>query len=145
MRLSILWTVIGAWESAFHMFIKRTGSSWGGRVDGYCDRLSPVSLGSLRSLRKKNQRSDGNHWSAIAVKTITEIQLFVSQRSLSLRSLESGFHMIAMIAAIAAITAMVVIIWKLGFNLMMVHFKRKYCLQRNLYLNCLSLWKSLER
>ena len=32
---------------------------------------------------------------------IAVIERFVSQRSLSLRSLESGFHMIAMIAAIA--------------------------------------------
>ena len=58
------------------------------------------------------------------------------------------FHMIAMIAAIAevfffsaiaAITAMVAIIWKPGFNLIMAYFKRKDCLQRNLYLNCVSL------
>ena len=26
----------------------------------------------------------------------------------------------------------------------MAYFKRKDCLQRNLYLNCVSLWKSLE-
>ena len=54
------------------------------------------------------------------------------------------FHMIAMITAIAefffsAITAMVAIIWKPGFNLIMAYFKRKDCLQRNLYLNCASL------
>ena len=72
-------------------------------MDGYCDRLSPVSLRSLRSLRKKNQRSYRNHSPAIAAKTITEIELFVSQRSLSLRSLERGFHMITMIAAIAQV------------------------------------------
>ena len=56
--------------------------------------------------------------------------------------------MIAMIAAIAevffvsgtaAITAMVTMIWKPGFNLIMAYFKRKDCLQRNLYLNCVSL------
>ena len=53
--------------------------------------------------------------------------------------------MIAMIAAIAevfffsAITAMVAIIWKPGFNLTMAYFKRKDCLQRNLFLNCVSL------
>ena len=57
--------------------------------------------------------------------------------------------MIAMIAAIAnffyffsgivAITAMVGIIWKPGFDLIMAYFKRKDCLQRNLYLNCVSL------
>ena len=42
--------------------------------------------------------------SAIVTTTIAEIALFISQRSLSLRSLrslESGFHMIAIIAAIA--------------------------------------------
>ena len=55
------------------------------------------------------------------------------------------FHMIAMIAAIAevfffsAIATMVAIIWKPGFNLIMAYFKRKDCLQRNLYLNCASL------
>ena len=48
-------------------------------MDGYCDRLSPVSLGSLRSLRKKkindhiwkplsSNRSENDH---------REIQLFV--------------------------------------------------------------------
>ena len=52
--------------------------------------------------------------------------------------------MIAIIAAIAevffsAITAMVAIIWKPGFNLIMAYFKRKGCLQRNLYLNCVLL------
>ena len=41
-------------------------------------------------------------------------------------------------SAIAAITAMVAIIWKPGFNLIMAYFKRKDCLQRNLYLNCAS-------
>ena len=50
---------------------------------------------------------------------------YLSQRSLSLRSLESGFRMIAIIAgiaellffsAIAAITAMVAILWKPGFR-----------------------------
>ena len=53
--------------------------------------------------------------------------------------------MIAMIAAIAkvffffsaiaAITAMVAIIWKRGFNLIMVYFKRKNCLHRMVRLN----------
>ena len=59
------------------------------------------------------------------VPLIAEIELFLSQRSLSLQSLQSGFHMIAIIAAIAellffpaiaAITAMVAIIWKPGFR-----------------------------
>ena len=55
------------------------------------------------------------------------------------------FHMIAAIAevfffsATAAITAMVAMIWKPGFNLITAYFKRKDCLQRNLYLNCVSL------
>ena len=63
-------------------------------------------------------------------------------------------HMIAKIAAIAevflfssviaAITAMVTIIWKACFNLIVAYYKRKDCLQRNQYLNCVSLWKSLE-
>ena len=115
------------------MFVRRTGSSWGGRVDGYCDRLSPVSiwsLRSLRSLRKKSSaiiwkplssdRSDNDRWdrtfciSAIVVAAIAG----------------EWFHMIAMI------TTMVAIIWKPGFNLIMAYFKRKDCLQRNLYLNC---------
>ena len=36
----------------------------------------------------------------IAIMWIAEIEKVLSQRSLSLRSLESGFHMIAMIAKI---------------------------------------------
>ena len=57
-----------------------------------------------------------NHFPAIAATTITEVELFISQRSL-----ESGFLMIAMIAAIAklffsAITAIVAIIWKPGLS-----------------------------
>ena len=35
--------------------------------------------------------------------------------------------------------AMVAIIRKPGFNSIMAYFKRKDCLQRNLYLNCVSL------
>ena len=62
------------------------------------------------------------------------------------------FHMIAIywslgslfFSAIAAITAMVAIIWKPGFKLIMAYFKSKDCLQRNLYLNCVSLWKALK-
>ena len=73
----------------------------------------------------RSLRSYGNHFLAIAATTNAEIELFLSQWSLSLRSLESGFHMIAIIAAIAellffaaiaAITAMVAIIWKPGFR-----------------------------
>ena len=52
--------------------------------------------------KKKVQRSYGNHSPAIAVTTIAEIELFISQRLLSLRSLESGY-MITMIAAIAEV------------------------------------------
>ena len=77
--------------------------------------------------KKKVQRSNGNLFPAIAARTITEIGLFISQRSLSLRSLrslESGFLMIAMIAAIAelffsaiaAITAIVAITLKSGLS-----------------------------
>ena len=48
-------------------------------------------------------------------------------------------------SATAAITAaMVANIWKPGFNMIMAYLKRKDCLQRDLYLNCVSLWKSLE-
>ena len=62
------------------------------------------------------------------------------------------FHMIAIywslgslfFLAIAAITAMVAIIWKPGFKLIMAYFKSRDCLQRNLYLNCVSLWKALK-
>ena len=62
------------------------------------------------------------------------------------------FHMIAIywslgslfFSAIAAITAMVAIIWKPGFKLIMAYFKSKDCLQRNLYLKCVSLWKALQ-
>ena len=88
----------------------------------------------------------GNHSPAIAATTIAKIELFISQRLLSLRSLKEWFHMKAAIAevffffsAIAAITAMVATIWKPGFNLIMAYFKRKDCLQRNLYLNFVSL------
>ena len=134
------------------MFVRSTGGSWGGRVDGYCDRLSPVSKWALRSLwslqwlRKKkfSDLSDNDRWdrtfyiSAIVVAAIAG----------------EWFHMIAKITAIAevfifssviaAITAMVRIIWKACFNLIVAYYKRKDCLQRNLYLNCVSLWKSLE-
>ena len=60
--------------------------------------------------------------------------------------------MIAMIAVIAevfffsaipAITAMVATMW--GFNLIMAYFKRKGCIQRNLYLNCVSLSEDFEK
>ena len=112
--------------------VTRTGSSWGGSVDGYCDRFWPVSmwllwlLWSLRSLRKK-------------IQTIAEIVVAGITGE--------WFHMIAMIAAIAevfffsaiaAITAMVAIIWKPGINLIMAYLKCKDCLQWNLYLNCVS-------
>ena len=50
---------------------------------------------------QRSQRSYGNHSPAIAATTIAEIKLFLSQRSLSLRSLESVFHKFAMITAIA--------------------------------------------
>ena len=74
----------------------------------------------LRSQR--SQRSYGNHFPEIAATTIAEMELFLPQRSLSLRSLERDFLMIAMIAAIAElffsaialITAIVAIIWRPG-------------------------------
>ena len=53
---------------------------------------------------------------AIAATTIAEIEKVLSQQSLSLRSLENGFHMIAAIAVITAIVAIMAIIWKPGFT-----------------------------
>ena len=120
------------------MFVRSTGGSWGGRVDGYCNRLSPASKWALRSLwslqwlRKKkfSDLSNNDRWdrtfyiSAIVVAAIAEVFLFSS--------------------VIAAITAMVRIIWKACFNLIVAYYKRKDFLQRNVYLNCVSLWKSLE-
>ena len=50
---------------------------------------------------QRSQRSYGNHSSTIAATTIAEKEKVLSQRSLLLRSLESGFQMIAMIAVIA--------------------------------------------
>ena len=41
--------------------------------------------------KKKVQRSYGNHFPAIRATTIAEIERFIFQRLLSLRSLESGF------------------------------------------------------
>ena len=41
------------------------------------------------------QQSYGNHFPVITATTITEIEKILSQRSLSLQSLESGFLMIA--------------------------------------------------
>ena len=61
----------------------------------------------------RSDRGDNDRW---------DREIFLSQRSLSLRSLESGFHVIAIIAAIvellffSAITAMVANIWKPGFR-----------------------------
>ena len=85
----------------------------------------------LRSQR--SQRSYGNHFPEIAATTIAEIELFLPQRSLSLRSLERDFLMIAMIAAIAElffsaialITAIVAIIWRPGSSYASV-LKKKY-------------------
>ena len=83
-----------------------------------CDRWAKQSS----SIVAITEWSYGNHFLAIAATTIAEIELFLSQQSLSLRSLESGFHMIAIIAALAellffsAITAMIAIIWKPSFR-----------------------------
>ena len=87
-------------------------------------------IATISEIKKKfSNRSDhsddiliGNHFLAIAATTIAEIELFLSQRSLSLRtlrslrSLESGFHMIAMIAELFLFSAIVEIIWKPGFR-----------------------------
>ena len=66
---------------------------------------------------QQSQRSYGSHSPAIAAITIAEIELFLSQRSLPVQSLNSGFHIIAAIANFfffffSAIAAIVAIIWK---------------------------------
>ena len=74
---------------------------------------------------QRSQRSYGNHSPAIAATTIAEIELFLSQGLLSLRSLESGFwydrydrcdRWTFFFSAIAAITAIVAIIWIPGLR-----------------------------
>ena len=130
------------------MFVRRTGSSWGGRRDGCCDRLSPVSiwwlrpLWSLRSLRKKSSaiiwkplssdRSDNDRWdrrmfyiSAIVVGCCCDCWRVVSYDIYMVAAIAEVFFF----SAIATITAVVVIIWKPGFNLIMAYFKCKDCLQ----------------
>ena len=94
--------------------------------------LSLVSIWSLRSLwslRKKSKK--GSAIAAIIRKPLSSnrsdrIEIVLSQRSLSLRSLESGFHKdrydrcdrwtFFFFSVIAAITAIVVITWKPGFK-----------------------------
>ena len=59
-------------------------------------------IAAIAEKKKFSDRSD--HMETTFQRSQSEIDLFLSQRSLSLRSLrslESGFHMIAMIAAIA--------------------------------------------
>ena len=73
---------------------------------------------------QQSQRSHKKHSPAIAATTIPEIEKVPSQRLLllqslwSLRSLESGFYMIAMTAAIAELffSAIVAIIWNTGLR-----------------------------
>ena len=89
-----------------------------------------------------------------AIATIAEKKKFSDHMETTLQRAIAAiagqlFHMITMIAAIAEVFffsqqsqrshATVAIIWKPGFNLIMACFKRKDCLQRNLYLNCVSL------
>ena len=87
--------------------------------------LSLVSIWSLRSLwslRKKSKK--GSAIAAIIRKPFSSnrsdlIEKVLSQRSLSLRSLESGFHndhWTFFFSVIAAITAIVATIWKSGFK-----------------------------
>ena len=101
------------------MFVRRTGSSWGGGVDGYFNR-SLRSLWSLRSLRKKSPAILWKPLSSDRSETIVEIELFISQRLLSLWSLESGFKWspwslrslkFFFFFFFSAITAIVAIIW----------------------------------
>ena len=94
--------------------------------------LKPVFHMIATIAEKKNvqrsQRSYRNHSptiaaiTAIAATTIAEMELFLSQGLLSLRSLESGFwydrcdRWNFFFSAIAAITAIVAIIWKPGIR-----------------------------
>ena len=73
-------------------------------------------IAAIAEKKKFSDHMETMHFPAIAATTITEIELFISQRLLLLRSLEIGFHMIAELF-LSAITAMVEIIWKLGFNI----------------------------
>ena len=75
-----------------------------------------ATIALIAEKKKFSDRSDNDRFAAT---TIAEIEKVLSQWSLSLRSLESGFHMIAMIAAIAELfffSAIVTIIWKPGFK-----------------------------
>ena len=94
--------------------------------------------------KKFSDLSNNNHWDRTFYISAIVVAVIAGE----------WFHMIAKIAAIAevflfssvipAIIAMVTIIWKACFNLIVAYYKRKDCLQWNLYLNCVSLWKSLE-
>ena len=53
--------------------------------------IATISVIAAITEKKKVQRSYGNHPPAIAVTTIAEIELFISQLLLSLPSLKSGF------------------------------------------------------
>ena len=64
-----------------------------------------IALIAAIAEKKKIHRSCGNHSPGIAETTIADIELLISQRLLSLRSLKFFFF-----SAIAAITAMVAII-----------------------------------
>ena len=52
-------------------------------------------MAAIAEKKKKKKRQKKKRTSAIAATTIADILKVISQRSLSLRSLESGFHMIA--------------------------------------------------
>ena len=108
--------------------------------------MMATTAGSLRSLRKKSSaiiwkplssdRSDNDRWDRTFYISAIVVAVIAGE----------WFHMIAAIAEVfffSATAAMVAIIWKPGFNLIMPYFKRKDCLQPNLYLNCVSR-KSLE-
>ena len=77
---------------------------------------------SIAERKKFSDRSENMETIAIAATTLAEIEEVVSQRSLSLRSLqllESGFHMIAAIAEhffFSAIAVTVATIWKPGYS-----------------------------
>ena len=96
---------------------------------------------------KKVQRSYGNHSPAIAATTIASDCCRCDRWRVFVVSYDRYILIAGIVffpSAIAAITAMVAIIWKPGFKLIMAYFKSKDCLQRNLCLKCVSLWKALK-
>ena len=105
-------------------------------------------IATIDAIAEKKKFSD--HMETTLQRSLSWDRTFYISASIVATIAGGWFHMIAMMLKsffflrIAAITAMVAIIWEKGFNLIMAYFKRKDCLKRNLYLNCVSSWKSLE-